>query len=357
MGTSVDVSIIVPCYNTARYLDQALSSIEQNCSFDLEILAINDGSTDNSLQIMQAHARRDARICIIDKPNEGYGATVNRGIEYAKGTYIAILEPDDYVLPFAYDRLLALARAHDFPDVVKAGYWRIITNGTASASRAYGYLRGRVKTIGSTFTLADEPELIQYHPSIWAALYRKGFLNREGIRFKEVPGAGWVDNPFSVETLVAARSIVYTDEAYYCYREDLATASSAHVSASLMIERWNERQDILDARGVDNEGILRANTIAGLRFLNIIYASDALDDANTREAVVAMVRRMDPAVLQTVHEIHPRVVAQTLRLAGVPEQGPSGYTYATHLASEAWWALRHNGVKFLAYNLMLAHKR
>lgn len=357
MDRTVDVTVIVPCYNTQDYLDQALTSAEQNCSCNLEILVLNDGSTDESLRIMRAHADRDGRVRVIDKQNEGYGATVNRGIDEARGTYVAILEPDDYVLPFMYDRLFGLSRAYDTPDVIKSCYWRVIREGTNREWRAYGYLHGRVHTLGRRFSLVEEPQLIQYHPSIWSALYRRKFLMDEGIRFREVPGAGWVDNPFSVEVLAAAQSIVFTDEAYYCYREDLASASSASVDPNLMIDRWNERQDALERRGVTNEGVQRANVTAGLRFLAQMLESGALASEDVREKARSMVRRMDPALVRSVTAISPSVIAYALELAGAPQDAPSSAAYATHLAREACWALRYNGPAFLVHNLMLARKR
>ena len=95
----LEVSVIVPCFNTAQYLDQCLKSIEADDLASLEVIVLNDGSTDNSLEIMRHHERLDSRIRVIDKANQGYGATVNRGIEESRGAYIAIVEPDDYLKP------------------------------------------------------------------------------------------------------------------------------------------------------------------------------------------------------------------------------------------------------------------
>ncbi len=357
----VDVTVVVPCYNTERYLDQALCSIEQNGLCRLEILVLNDGSTDGSLRVMQAHAARDSRVRVIDKPNQGYGATVNRGIREARGIYVAIFEPDDYALPHMYDELVELAHAFGMPDVVKSCYWRVITQGSSREWRAYGYLHGRVRTQGECFTLADEPELIQYHPSLWSALYNRAFLQREGIRFIEVPGAGWVDNPFTTEALAAAQSIVYTDKAHYCYREDLASASSANVPAQIMIDRWNDRQDALDRRGVTNKGILRSNAIVGLRFLARMLDSGELDDADLHCDAKAMAARLAPYVDATIDCISPQVVERVLDLAGCATKGNTlsctSAAYYTHLVRETAWALRNNGVRFLAHNLLLAHRK
>ena len=350
----VDVTVIVPCYNTQRYLDQALTSAEQNMSCNLEILAINDGSTDDSLDIMKRHAVRDPRVRVIDKPNQGYGATVNRGIDEARGTYVAVLEPDDWALPRSYDDLFALARAHGTPNVVKSAYWRVMSRGKADNMMAYGYLHGRVKKVAKPLVLAQEPQLIQYHPSIWSAMYEREYLVREGVRMIEAPGAGWVDNPFCVASLAAAQSIVYTDDAYYCYREDLSTASSATVSARLMIDRWNDRQDVLDARGIGDVGINKANVVVGLRFFANMLRSNALEDPAILKDAQRMARRMDDALVSTVDCISPEVICSVLQLAESTGTVPSKMRYAAHLAREAHWALSNNGIRFFIHNLTLA---
>lgn len=355
MAGRVDVTVIVPCYNTERYLAQALASAQQNARARVEILAINDGSTDGSLRIMRDFERRDPRIRVIDKPNQGYGATVNRGLDEARGTYVAVLEPDDWVRAGMYDDLFGLARAKGLPDVVKSAYWRVISQVDGNVTMAHGYLYGRVCKTHEPMVLSDAPQLIQYHPSIWSALYRRDFLRKQGIRMREVSGAGWVDNPFCVHTLAAATSIVYTDESYYCYREDLATASSAHVDAQLMIDRWNDRQDVLDRLGVCDEGILEANYVVGLGFMAQVLGSDCAEP--TLDAMAAMARRMDPNIVCRITCISPGVVERCLRLAGSSENPPSAMAYKAHLAREAAWALCYNGPRFLYHNLKLARRK
>lgn len=356
-GGNVDITVVVPCYNEGRFLDQALASAEQSVACEMEILVLNDGSTDGSLDIMLRHQATDARVRVIDKPNEGYGATMNRGIAEARGTYVAVLEPDDWVVSRAYDNLFALACTHGNPDVVKGSYWRVMSCDGTDGTKAHGYLYGRVGRTNQRILLEDEPQLIQYHPSIWSALYAREFLLREGIRFVEAPGAGWVDNPFCVETLAAADSIVYTDDAYYCYREDLASASSATVSARLMIDRWNDRQGVLDRRGITNIGIVRANAVVALRYLGSMLETDALDDPELYARARRMLQRLNAHMVRSIDCIHPHVVEKALRIMGSDLSAPPRAPYAAHLAHEAWWALRYNGPTFLAHNLALAKKR
>lgn len=353
----MDLSILVPCYNTERYLDQALTSAEQNGACEVEILVLNDGSTDGSLDIMRKHEARDRRVRVIDKANEGYGATLNRGIDEARGTYVAILEPDDWVLPQSYDYMFALAQAHEMPEIAKAAYWRIMTQADGSVARAYGYLHGRVGRCEERITLADAPQLIQYHPAVWSCLYRRDFLNRESIRFVEAPGAGWVDNPFAVRTLAAASSIVYTDEAFYCYREDLAEASSAHIDPRLMVRRWHERQDALEELGITDAGILRANVVAGLQFLARAMAQGSDGDPAIEEDLRGMCARMDPEMARGTDWVSPQVVRRYLELVGSDASAASRGKYALHLAREASWAVRNNGIGFLVHNLLLSGQR
>ena len=85
------VSIIVPIFNAEPYLKQCLYSILAQTYRNLEIICLNDGSTDNSLATMQAYAKQDERIRVIDKQNQGYGATCNRGLSEATGTWISII--------------------------------------------------------------------------------------------------------------------------------------------------------------------------------------------------------------------------------------------------------------------------
>ena len=91
------VSIIIPVYNASKYLYRCLDSILNQTFRDFELILINDGSTDNSLEILREYETKDSRIIVIDKPNEGVSAARNQGIEIAKGEYIMFCDSDDYV--------------------------------------------------------------------------------------------------------------------------------------------------------------------------------------------------------------------------------------------------------------------
>ena len=110
------VSVIVPIYNVETYLDQCLDSISAQTYRNLEVICINDGSTDGVvLAIMQRHASVDGAFGSSTKPNGGYGQGCNRGIDEARGAWISIIEPDDWIEPHMYESMLAFADSFDVP--------------------------------------------------------------------------------------------------------------------------------------------------------------------------------------------------------------------------------------------------
>lgn len=265
------ISFVVPVFNAEPYLDQALHSLREQTYSNLEILCLNDGSTDASLAILEQHASKDERVLVIDKSNEGYGVTCNRGISEAHGEWIGILEPDDWLLPDATEAMMGAAQeaaqaSSDasagptaVPDIVKTPYWRVLFADTPEQAFVHCYYRGipapvGAKRLSNGWLAQGEPAvascaaLMEYHPSIWSALYRADFLREHGIRFLPIPGAGWADNPFLVETMAAARSIAYLDEPFYCYREETPAHFEATIrnQPTLVFDRWNEGADVLE---------------------------------------------------------------------------------------------------------------
>lgn len=91
-------------YNTQEYLNECLTSICNQKLKDVEIICVNDGSTDNSLKILQKHAQKDKRVKIINQKNAGVSVARNRGIEVARGKYIAFVDSDDIVIPYIYEK-------------------------------------------------------------------------------------------------------------------------------------------------------------------------------------------------------------------------------------------------------------
>ncbi len=360
MSEQVDVSVILPIYNTEKFLDQALLSAEQNDRINLEIIAVNDGSTDSSLKIMRAHARRDPRVRVIDKPNQGYGASVNRGFSEARGTYLAILEPDDYLMPHMYDDLFEFARSFgegSLPDVVKTPYWRVWMPGMPQERKLNCAYYRRIKPPRQPYTVFDCPREVQHHPSIWSALYRRGFIEEKGIRFKELPGAGWVDNPFLFETMCQAESIVYKNVPYYCYREDLPGSSSATRVLSLSFERWNDMADVVDRLGITDRGVLKALATIAFRYAGEAISRGALEDDGLTAAMGQMFSRIDDETILSLENVSPQLRALAFSLSGRPVPRISKIGYLKGLLSEFAYSIKINGIGFAAMQTSIYLRR
>lgn len=354
----VDVTVVVPCYNTETFLDQALRSIEANDRCSLEIIVLNDGSTDGSLAIMREHAAADPRVHVVDKKNQGYGATVNRGFSEASGDYLAIVEPDDYVEPHMYDELVEFAHTFEsLPDIIKSSYWRIWMPTTPQEKRLHCSYYKRIDPPRQPFTLRDCPRLVQHHPSIWSAIYRRGFIEDRQIRFKELPGAGWVDNPFLFETMCQAERIAYTDTPYYNYREDLPGSSSAMRVASLSFDRWNDMADVCDRLGVDDFGIRRALTTIGFRYVGAAIGAGALDDPALVEMIRGVFARMDPDVIVSLTNVSPSLRRRAFEMTGRPCPTLSNWGYFCALVSEFFYSWKINGFGFALSRVGLYQRR
>lgn len=346
----VDVSVIVPTYNMERFLRQAVESILQSGRHaEIEVICVNDGSKDSSLDIMLELAREDYRVSVIDKENGGYGAAVNRGLEAARGAYVAILEPDDWVEPGMYDALFALAeeakaQTGAYPDIVKSSYWRIVGSGTDSEHKLHCSYYRRIQDSAVPFRIQDEPHLVMHHPSIWSALYRKGFLDDAGIRMREVPGAGWVDNPWLYETMCQAKGIVYTNDAWYCYREDLAGSSSSGNVMALSIERWHDMMDILDRLGMADPGVRASLHVIGFRYIQDIMKHEGMANPIIAKGVDGILERMDLSIVAGLPNVSPKLLAMAFETQGQPVPEFPAMRYEMTLAKEFGRTIQTDGI-------------
>ena len=214
----IKLSVLVPIYNVEKYLDECLSSLAKQTMKDIEIICINDGSTDNSSRILQKYAKEYSNFVVINKKNSGYGDSMNRGLGKAKGEYISIVESDDFIEPGAFEELYDLAKKNQ-ADIVKANYYH--------HSKGSDELHKVVKNqkLNTPLTLADDTSILLEEPGIWSAIYRREFLEENKIKFCTTPGASYQDTGFHFKSFCAAKKIIYTDKAYLHYRIDNANSS------------------------------------------------------------------------------------------------------------------------------------
>lgn len=218
MSQKPKISILVPIYNVEKYLEQCLESLVNQTLREIEIICLNDGSTDHSAEIIQKFQKRDARIRVINKPNSGYGDTMNQGLKKATGEYIGIVESDDYIDLDAFEQLYLLATTHH-AEVVRANYY------FNKAGKDTKNLYINPADAGRIIDPRRHTWVFYQAPAIWSAIYERKFLEQNDIKFLPTPGASYQDTGFNFKVWSKARRVFFTTAAFLHYRIDNEASS------------------------------------------------------------------------------------------------------------------------------------
>lgn len=246
------VSVIMPSLNVAAYIEKSLKSVMGQTLQDLEILCIDAGSVDGTLEVIETLAQKDCRIRVIRSDRKSYGYQVNLGIEKAEGEYIGIVETDDYIDSGMYETLYESAADAGFPDIVKCGYKAYWTDRDGKTVFKERRLSGDPAFYGKTVKPADASFLATEDWYLWSGIYKKSVLEENGIRLSGSPGAAFQDIGFLHRINAAAESAVYLDDCLYNYcidREGSSSNSGRELGYSyyefhaLMQEGWEKRAE------------------------------------------------------------------------------------------------------------------
>ncbi len=240
------LSILIPIYNVEKYLRQCLDSVCKQTLKDIEIICLNDGSTDSSPEIIQEFQSRDSRIVVINKPNSGYGDSMNRGLKKAKGEYIGIVESDDWIDPEAFEQMYKLAKIYD-AEVVRANYFK---NKASVDTKHYSV---NIWDVGRPLETRHHTSIFFQSPAIWASIYQNKFLKQNHIDFLLTPGASYQDTSFNFKVWTFAKRVIFTTDAYLHYRID-NEASSVNAPSKVFsvtteyeeIERFLKQQNLYE---------------------------------------------------------------------------------------------------------------
>ena len=231
MDRQPDVSVIVPVYNVTSYLNQCLNSIIHQTLKNIEIICVNDGSTDNSLNIIKEYADKDNRIKYIDKPNAGYGHAMNTGLEVATGKYIGIVEPDDFIKPEMYELLYGKAEKLGL-DMIKSDY-------VSFSDKDEKYVSIVQKSLYDKILLQEEVKGLGFTLNP-VGLFKNTFLKKYSIMFNETPGASHQDIGFWLLTTLYSQRIYFVPSAFYMYRQDNAQSSmNSFAEPSIMFNEYS----------------------------------------------------------------------------------------------------------------------
>jgi glycosyltransferase involved in cell wall biosynthesis len=209
------ISVIIPVYNVEKYLDGCLDSICNQSYTNLEIILINDGSTDNSKDICEQFAKKDPRIIIVDQDNSGSSIARNTGLERASGEIISFVDSDDYIEKVMLEKMLRLMIEHNL-DIVEIERNDIINK----------------KIFDNKFVIQDQVTAIQRIITstsfqVWKRIYRKSLI--EDMRF--IPNIIHQDVFFTIDVLNRISSIGYLNSPLYIYNRESAGIIRSKYSA------------------------------------------------------------------------------------------------------------------------------
>lgn len=228
------VSVIIPVFNMELYLEQCLNSCQNSTLKDLEFICINDGSTDNSLAILQKYAANDSRFKIYSQPNQGQGIARNNALKLVTGEYIAFVDPDDWVETTLFEKAYQCAKLHQ-ADVVQFNYveYRENKKKFKPISLEKKFKKEyccNLKKAGK-YTPSNIPYGLFYnlYNQVWNRLYKTDFIRQHNIHFSTTRNGE--DHLFTIGVFVSTPVVYYLRDYLYTYR--VRMGSSCH--------QWSEK--------------------------------------------------------------------------------------------------------------------
>ena len=216
---AVKVSIIVPVYNVEKYLRKCLDSLVNQTLKDIEIICINDGTKDNSVEIIDEYVKKYSNVLLINQENQGLGMARNNAMKYAKGDYIAFVDSDDWIDLDMYEVLYNKAIKTN-ADIVECDYRMVFEDSTKVKNRTlFGSLHTWKKfpiTCGKIFDWKYVKDDIfdGLRCMVWNRLYKRSLIFDNNLTF---PDGKCEDYPFSLDAVLSAKSIVYCHKTLYNY--------------------------------------------------------------------------------------------------------------------------------------------
>lgn len=258
------LSVIIPVHNTEKYLKKCLDSIINQTHTDIEIICINDGSTDNSLGILEEYATKDKRIIVISQKNHGQSIARNKGIDMAKGEYIAFVDSDDYLeTEHFYELLLKSAKLND-ADIAK-GQYKQNSDGSVET-----FINEQIKKDKNNFCL-----------EFCSAIYRNSLIKNNNIRF---PNYCDMEDPiFAFYCSILSNKVIIVENANYMIVNHKNSATRKYPDYHRIQDKINGLQQIVSVAEKFKVSEKCYGYVIGLLFASIYFAISRNNNILTRK--------------------------------------------------------------------------
>lgn len=223
------ISIIVPIYNKEQTIERCLKSLMEQTYKNIEIICINDGSTDSSFDKIQTLRLEDNRIKIYSQENEGVGYTRNRGIFLCSGEYLLFVDADDWLDKACCEKLIDIINIKQDTDIILYDYINIYKKTTYKINRVKDCIHKYNKT---SFNISETPEIIYITASSCQQLYKKQFIEKNNIKFPELK-INSEDLYFWLTILLSNPKLEFSEENFYYYDKTICNSSSKSLTKSI----------------------------------------------------------------------------------------------------------------------------
>ena len=249
---NIDVSIIVPVYNVEKFLKNSIESLLNQTYKNIEIILINDGSTDGSLNVIKELAKQDNRIVVINKQNTGVSDTRNVGIECAKGKYITFFDSDDYVENTYIEDTIEVMKKYNV-ELVNVGFFSEVESENTSVQEFYmdSKLYSNKEEIKEDFVALWDNAMLY---NIWNKIYVKDIIDKNNIRFSGKSHGEDVE--FNMDYLLCTSSLYNIGKCYYHYiRERQGAATNKYVENfyDFRLQEYYDFDEFFEKYGIKKE--------------------------------------------------------------------------------------------------------
>ena len=277
MTSNVKVSVIVPVYNVEKYLKDCLDSVVNQTLEDIEIICVNDGSTDNSLAILEDYAEKDSRIKIITQENKGLGGARNTGLYHANGEYISFIDSDDWIEPNTFEELYNMSKDFDLDMLMFQMKVFNIETGEFVEDQYNNIDVIDDSLVGAVFNYKDVFDVLFKIPhSSVNKLYKHSFLNKCNFKFLE--GVYYEDLASFFPLFFNAERVSILKKHFYIYRiRSNSITTSGDEGSFVMFDILKDFQSLLKDKNIYKDCMQEALmfTVINLKFvylrLNELY--------------------------------------------------------------------------------------
>ncbi len=241
------VTVIMPCLNMEKYIRECVESVLFQTLRDIEVLIIDAGSTDGTIEIIKEYSAKDNRVCLIHSEKKSYGYQVNMGISLARGEYVGIVDTDDFIAPDMYENLYNTAKKFelDYCKGLAESFVDILD--TERLTIPIRIFDQKEDLMNKVINPAKMPDLLIKDCYLWNGIYRIDFIKT--IKLNETSGAAYQDLGFIFQVYSMAEKAMYMDKVIYYYRKDNMNSSGYNRKAfSYLVKEYTYLERLLDKK-------------------------------------------------------------------------------------------------------------